>query len=58
MFFLDISNLLLSLYYKFKDIDVIKEKFEDLNPKLQGFIMGVGITLLSVFVLGTYLVYL
>jgi len=58
MFFLDISNLLLSLYYKFKDMDVIKEKFEDLNPKLQGFIMGVGITLLSVFVLGTYLVYL
>jgi len=32
-------------------------KFEDLNPKLQGFITGVGITLLSVFTLGTYLVY-
>ncbi len=32
-------------------------KFEDLNPKLQGFITGVGITLLTVFTTGTYLVY-
>jgi hypothetical protein len=32
-------------------------KFEDLNPKLQGFIMGVGISLLSVYLVGTYLVY-
>jgi hypothetical protein len=30
-------------------------KFEDLNPKLQGFIIGVGITLLSVFTIGIYL---
>lgn len=33
-------------------------KFEDLNPKLQGFITGVGVTLLTVFVLGFYLSYI
>jgi uncharacterized membrane protein (DUF485 family) len=30
-------------------------KFEDLNPKLQGFIIGVGLTLLTVFSLGIFL---
>jgi len=30
-------------------------KFEDLDPKLQGFFIGVGVTLLTVFVLGFYL---
>lgn len=30
-------------------------KFEDLNPKLQGFIIGVGITLITVFTTGIYL---
>ena len=40
-----------------KDMDMKIPKFEDLNPKLQGFITGVGISLLSVFTLGTYLVY-
>ena len=30
-------------------------KFEDLNPKLQGFVIGVGVTLLTVFITGIYL---
>jgi hypothetical protein len=30
-------------------------RFEDLNPKLQGFFIGVGVTLLTVFVTGMYL---
>jgi hypothetical protein len=30
-------------------------KFEDLNPKLQGFVIGVGVTLLTVFTTGIYL---
>ena len=38
-------------------MDMKIPKFEDLNPKLQGFITGGGISLLSVFTLGTYLVY-
>jgi hypothetical protein len=32
-------------------------KFEDLNPKTQGFIAGVGTTLISVFIIGVYLTY-
>ncbi len=30
-------------------------KFQDLNPKLQGFVVGVGVTLLTVFITGMYL---
>ena len=30
-------------------------KFEDLNPKLQGFVIGVGVTLLTVFTTVIYL---
>jgi len=30
-------------------------KFKELNPKLQGFITGVSLTLLTVLALGVYL---
>ena len=33
-------------------------KFEDLNPKLQGFITGVAVTLITVFVTGIYLTFI
>jgi hypothetical protein len=36
----------------------MKIKFEDLNPKVQGFVIGVGMTLITVFVIGTYLTYM